>query len=100
MWLCLTALWTLPGEYLLIDLVVAALTSTIFVFVLLRYGLLMLMVTAIFTTLTNYPYSTNLSAWYATNSLIVLGLGCALALYGFYTSLAGQKLFRGGFLQD
>jgi serine/threonine-protein kinase len=100
LWLCLTALWTLPGEYPVIDLAVSALTSTVFLFVLLRYGLLMLMVMAIFTTLTNYPYSTNLSAWYATNSLIVLGLGCALALYGFYTSLAGQKLFRGGFLQD
>lgn len=31
---------------------------------------------------------------------IIGRLGCALALYGFYTSLAGQRLFRGGFLQD
>lgn len=100
LWLCLTALWTLPGEYPVIDVIVAALTSTLFLFILRRYGLFMVMVTIIFVSITNYHFTTDLSAWYATNSLIILGLGLALALYGFYTSLAGQKLLRANFLQD
>jgi serine/threonine protein kinase len=99
--LCVTVLWTLPGEYPAIDVAVAAVTSAILVFVLRRYGLLSLMATIVFyILLTGLPYTTNLSAWYATNALIILGLGGALAVYGFYTSLAGQRLFRGGFLQD
>jgi hypothetical protein len=37
--------------------------------------------------------TTDLTAWYATNFLIDAGICLALAVFGFYTSLAGQPLF-------
>jgi serine/threonine-protein kinase len=60
-----------------------------------RFGLITLAV-AIFTAnvLLNVPYTLDFSNWYATNSLAVLLSFVAIAAWGFYTSLAGQRLFK------
>jgi serine/threonine-protein kinase len=46
------------------------------------------------------PTTTNLSAWYAGSTIFVLAICTGLILYGFYTSLAGQPLFRGELLNE
>jgi hypothetical protein len=47
-----------------------------------------------------YPATTEISAWYATSFLLQLFVLGVVLFYGFYTSLAGQPLFRGRFLED
>jgi hypothetical protein len=42
-----------------------------------------------------FPYTADFSAWYAGNTILALLICVAFALYGFYTSMAGQPLFRG-----
>jgi hypothetical protein len=42
-----------------------------------------------------FPYTTDFSAWYAGNTILALLICVAFAFYGFYTSKAGQPLFRG-----
>ena len=47
-----------------------------------------------------FPVTTELTAWYAGDFLLDLILLAALAVYGFYTSLGGQPLFKGALLDD
>ena len=66
-----------------------------------RFGLLTLSTsTLIFFWLNSLPFTTNLSAWYAGISLFVMFIVTALAGYAFYTSLGGQKVFKGKLLED
>jgi hypothetical protein len=60
-----------------------------------RFGLISLAV-AIFTAnvLLSVPYTFDFSNWYATSALAVLLSFVAIAGWGFYTSLGGQKLFH------
>jgi Protein kinase domain len=60
-----------------------------------RFGLITLAV-GIFTVdiLLNAPLTLDLTAWFASSSIFVLALVLALAAWGFYTSLAGQKLLK------
>jgi hypothetical protein len=44
--------------------------------------------------------TTEFSAWYATSFLLQLFVLGVVLLYAFHTSLAGQPLFRGQFLED
>jgi hypothetical protein len=75
--------------------------ALLYVGVLYRYGLLALVAAMFFFHAWVFlPITTRLTAWYAGDFLIALVIYAALALYAFYTSLAGQKLFRGGLLQD
>jgi hypothetical protein len=45
--------------------------------------------------LLNVPVTADLSAWYAPGMLIVFLSVLALAVWGFWTSLAGQRLLSG-----
>jgi serine/threonine-protein kinase len=84
-----------------LSLLLGALWPTLLLTVLTRFGLLAQIMTHFFTHLLPfYPVTTELSAWYATSFLLQLFLMAVLLLYGFYTSLAGQPLFRGNFLED
>jgi hypothetical protein len=69
--------------------------------VLYRYGLLAL-ISAIFFLhwIIFYPVTSDFSAWYATDFVLALIIGLALAVFGFYTSLAGEPLFRGSLPDD
>jgi len=84
-----------------LSVLLGTIMPTILLTVLTRFGLLALIMTHFFThILPFYPVTTELSAWYATSFLLQLFLLGALLLYGFYTSLAGQTLLRGRFLED
>ena len=60
-----------------------------------RFGLITLAV-AIFTAnvLLNFPFTLDASIWYASSAFAVLLSFVALAVWGFYTSLAGQRLWK------
>lgn len=62
---------------------------------LARFGLIVL-ATAIFTAnaLLNLPYSLDLSRWYTPHLVAILLGFVAIAAWGFYNSLAGQKLWK------
>lgn len=67
----------------------------------IRFGQLTLAASfSIFFSLNSLPFTTNLSAWYAGTSLFVMFLVTALAGYAFYTSLGGQKVFKGKLLEE
>jgi serine/threonine-protein kinase len=63
-------------------------------FGLFRFGLLPLTVAAFADNVaTGIPLTLNLSAWWATPSLLTLALLIGLAAFGFYAARAGQPLF-------
>jgi serine/threonine-protein kinase len=71
------------------------------VWVLYRYGLLALISAIFFLHLVIfYPITSDFSAWYAADFVLALLLSLALAGFGFYTSLAGQPLFRASLPDD
>jgi hypothetical protein len=65
-----------------------------FVFVLRRYGLLAL-TAAFFVAHLDvfFPMTTDLTAWYAREFTIALGICVALGVYAAYTSVGGAKVF-------
>ena len=66
-----------------------------------RYGLLAYVSATFFLHLVIfYPITSEFSAWYAGDFVPALVISLALAVYGFYTSLAGRPIFRGRFLDD
>ena len=71
------------------------------VFLLRRLGFLALTATFVFQTLLTYfPLTTQASAWYSGISLAAILMMAAMVFYGFYTSLGGRPIFRGGVLED
>jgi serine/threonine-protein kinase len=97
----LTVLYSLGGDYPAVvwgfGMVAAALTT----FVLMRFGLFSLVALFLFSYFTyNLPITMNLSAWYGTSTVFVLVTVTVLAAGGFYLSLGGQQILRGGLLPD
>ena len=79
--------------YLVLPAVIAV--YGIAAFVVLRFGLIALAV-GIFTAdlLSSLPSTTDFSSWYIGAPIFVFALVAALALWGGYTALAGQKLVK------
>jgi hypothetical protein len=74
---------------------------TVLLIVTLRYGWLAACFCSLFWPLMIYfPMTTNFSAWYAEGTIFVLTVSVGLILFGFYTSLAGQQLFRSKLLNE
>jgi len=105
-WLAAVALWfpiaIVPGltSSSLILAIGGAIAVGLGVMVTMRYGLLTAYFCFLFVNMANNPTTTNLSAWYAGSTIFALTVCAALILYGFYTSLAGQQLFRGKLLNE
>jgi hypothetical protein len=79
----------------------AVLFPTALVLTASRFGVLATVAMFVFLHLfVFYPFTTELSAWYATDFLLCATFLLILAIYGFYTSLAGQPLFKGKLLED
>lgn len=79
----------------------AAIAALLVIVVLYRYGLLAL-ISAIFFLHWQifYPVTRDLAAWYAGDFVLALIVSLTLAGFAFYTSLAGQPLFRNAFADD
>jgi serine/threonine-protein kinase len=100
-WLLLVAFQALGSDNLTAALIGAAINSAIFIFLLVRFGLLASIFAEFFLLLgIFYPLTSDLSVWYSGVTIFALAIGLALAIYGFYISLAGQPLFKEGLLQD
>jgi hypothetical protein len=79
----------------------SCLAAAMVVWLLYRYGLLALIVALYFVhLLIFFPITSDFSAWYAGDFVLTLLIALALTTFGFYTSLAGEPLFRGGRLDD
>jgi len=87
---------SLPAKALII-----AIPMIIAILVTMRFGLLTI-TTAFFATglLTYFPLTLKFSAWYVGIGLMAPLTILALAVWAFYTSLGGQKLFQGSLLED
>jgi serine/threonine-protein kinase len=103
-WLASAALWLLfmLPELLsfandsLLGLLARATMWALVVLVVSRLGLLaMASVQFFFFMGVFYPYTTDFSSWYAGGTIFALVVCAGFALYGFYTSTAGQPFFRG-----
>jgi serine/threonine-protein kinase len=78
----------------LIMLPFIALAAFLIVFVLRRYGLLALSAAFFVAHLyVFFPITTDLTAWYASDFTIALGICVVLAAYAAYTSVGGSKVF-------
>jgi hypothetical protein len=85
----------LASNHKLIDGPVWAIIYLIAAFAVVRFGLIVL-ATATFTAdvLLNIPFTLDSSDWYAPVSILMMLSFVGLALWGFYFSLAGQKIFK------
>jgi hypothetical protein len=84
-----------------VTLVSILITTSLTVFLFLRFGLLAVIASLFFQGLLGgFPLTAQMSAWYAGLSIAGMLLIAAMALYGFYTSLGGRPMFGGGVLED
>jgi len=85
----------LATNHPLIDSPVWVIIYLIAAVAVVRFGLIVLAV-AVFTAnvLLNLPFTMDFSAWYAPASACVVLSIMALAVWGFYTALAGQRLLK------
>ena len=95
-----TSMKTFGSHHVLIDVTTFAAIYAIAAFVVLRFGFIAL-ATGMFTVdlLLNIPITTNLSSWYVGGSLFVLLTVTFLAIWGAYTSLAGQQVWKESFFE-
>jgi predicted Ser/Thr protein kinase len=107
-WLAAAALWAIVALALSLSgggqgpagVPFSCLSAFLMVWVMYRYGLLACSL-SLFVLHLNifFPVTSDFKAWYAGDFVPALFIVLALACYGFYTSLAGQKLFRGDILE-
>jgi len=85
----------LVSDYPMIDLPLQLLIYTPLVIVVFRFGLVALatgMVVA--DVLLNAALTLDFSAWYASTGVVVLLSVAAIAVWGFFNALGGQKLWQ------
>jgi hypothetical protein len=89
--LLFTALKSVSSDYPAVSWPIEAILYTVLAAGALRFGLVTLVV-ALYTAdlALNIPITLNPSAWYFTGATLALGTVAALAIWGFYTALAGQ----------
>jgi hypothetical protein len=83
------------SSYAAVEIPAHVVVYAIAVLIVYRFGLVPLAV-AIFTIdmLANVPFTANFSAWYMSTSIFALLSVLALAGWGFYHSLGGQRLWH------
>jgi len=89
--LLFAALKSVSSNYPAVDWPVQIILYVVLAVGALRFGLVTLAV-ALFTAdlALNIPFTLNPSAWYFTDAALALASIAALAIWGFYTALAGQ----------
>jgi hypothetical protein len=89
------------GHLGLFDWVTIPLYAVLLVFILTRFGVLVLIVTfSVDFILSSFPLTSDFSAWYAGSSLFAVASVLALTAFALYTALAGRPLFQAGFLDS
>ena len=83
------------------DLLGSALIAIIVVVGLARFGLLAMISRAVFFHLSLHnPITSDFSSWYFGNTIFAAVVLFGLAIYGFYISIAGQKVFQRTLLEE
>jgi predicted Ser/Thr protein kinase len=89
--LLFTALKSVSSDYPAVSWPTEAILYASLAVAALRFGLVALAVALYLADVAlNIPVSLNLSAWYFTGGTLALATIAALAIWGFYTALAGQ----------
>jgi len=102
-WVLLFTVFRPPGadQFAPVVLVTGLITTSLNVFLLIRFGLLAVVAAEVFNNfLGSFPLTTQGSVWYASMSLAGILLMAAMALYAFYTSLGGRPVFGGAVLEE
>ena len=85
----------------LITAVLGGTSNLIFVIVMLRFGLLSTVIsTWVYYTAFFANPTADLSTWHSGYMIAAFALVLAVAAFAFRESLGGQKLFKGGLLED
>jgi predicted Ser/Thr protein kinase len=85
----------LSSSYIKIELPAQILVYAIAVLIVYRFGLVPLAVSIFaINVLSTVPFTADTSAWWFTNWVLALLSVVALAAWGFYHSLGGEKLWR------
>ena len=93
--LLFTTLNSLGSSHLELAVPTNALIYAIAAFSLVRFGLITLAVAGfVANTMLNVPVTLDFSRWYATTAMGVPLAVLAIAIWGFYTALGGQKLIQ------
>jgi serine/threonine-protein kinase len=89
------------GENPLVDFLFVAPVFAVFLWVLLRFGLLALAATVMANNLSgNMPITTSFGAWYAEAGVFFIVAMALIVLYAFQISRAGKPLFGASFLDS
>jgi hypothetical protein len=89
------------GQFTPVAVATLVTSTSLTVFVLIRFGLLAVVANLVFGALLgSFPLTTQGSAWYANLSLAGILLISAMAGYSFYTSLGGRPIFGGAVLDE
>ena len=109
-WLAIFALWLMTVLVLGLFFAVGSpwtgwisimLVAAVNVVCIARFGLLSAVAFQIFFDLSFHNAVTaNASSWYFGNTIFTVAILLGLTFYGFYTSLAGQKILETGFLKE
>ena len=106
-WLAVVALFVLVTftggidfDHFWVDIALWSIGNAMILFILLRFGLFALMTYEFFTLVSNAIYTLDPSRLNAGASYFALILVAALAVYGFYISLAGRSMFKDRLFQD
>lgn len=87
--------------FTLVTVVSILITTSLTVFLFLRFGLLAVVASYFFTNiLGSFPLTTQTSSWYSGLSFAGILLLAAMAFYGFYASLGGRPVFGGTVLEE
>ena len=93
--LLFTALKSASSNYPAVEWPMQAILYTALAAGALRFGLVALAITLFTADLAlNLPVTLNPSVWYFTNASLALAAIAALAIWGFYTALAGQAPWK------
>ena len=97
--LLFVALFTVPkvwgSHHFIVDTFVWGTIYGIAAVGMVRFGLIVLGLSSLMANvLLNQPYSLDFSNWYAAQCFFIVGFFVAIAAWGVYTSLAGQKLWK------
>ncbi len=85
---------TLPGDHLLLEVLLGVLQAALSVIVLLRFGLFAFVVEMTFANaLTRLPITLNPAEWYIGRSVLVLLCLSGIIAYGFRAAVGGRQLF-------
>ena len=84
---------SLSATYPQVEVPTIVIVYGVIVFMLVRCGLLAMVTTIFICDLApNLAFTTNLSAWYGTGSLVLVILTAGLAIYAFRKSLGGRRI--------